>query len=340
MQVQVSMRSCRRRSSVCRGIVAAGGIVAVAMAVGVPGGNSAAADDLHLGVVSNGKAIPAGKAPLVSPSSQGQVPAGVAEVAPADQLAELKAVAESAEEMQRLLNLRPVAAALGAESIIGPDTRVRVTPTTTSPARATVLITFSAGRCTGWLIGANTVVTAGHCVHEGRGGSFYPAASYRIYPGRNGGGSPYGSCGARWLATTKGWTSAPVNSTDRYDYGAIKLNCAIGNTVGWYGFFVQNGSLTGLPANINGYPGDKPLTQWRSSDRVRVSQAQRVFYQNDTVGGMSGSPVWYNRPGCGACAMAVHGYGVYGEPPFSTNNHGARITQDAANNLVAWRDAP
>ena len=44
----------------------------------------------------------------------------------------------------------------------------------------------TSGRCTGWLIGANTVVTAGHCVHQGGGGSFYPTSSYRIYPGRNG----------------------------------------------------------------------------------------------------------------------------------------------------------
>lgn len=308
----------------------------MAMAVSMPGWNTAAATDPQLGVVSSGKAIPPGKAPLVSPSSRGQ--AGFAtEVAPTDRLAEFKALTESPQEMSGLLNLRPMAAAQGAESIIGPDTRVRVTPTTTSPARATVLITFSGGRCSGWLIGADTVVTAGHCVHEGRGGSFYPTASYRIYPGRNGGGSPYGSCGARWLATTSGWKTS---GDDRYDYAAIKLNCAIGNTVGWYGFFVQNGSLNGLPTNINGYPGDKLLTQWRSSDRVRATQPQRVFYQNDTIGGMSGSPVWYNRPGCGPCAMAVHAYGVYDTPPFSTNNHGTRITQAAANNLVAWRSAP
>ncbi len=48
----------------------------------------------------------------------------------------------------------------------------------------------------------------------------------------------------------------------------------------------------------------------------------------------------YNRSGCGACAMAVHAYGTYGSPPFSTNNHGTRITQDVFNNLTAWKNAP
>jgi glutamyl endopeptidase len=127
---------------------------------------------------------------------------------------------------------------------------------------------------------------------------------------------------------------------DRYDYGAIKLNCDIGETTGWYGMFWKNGSLAGLPTETNGYPGDKPLTQWRSSDRVRVSEGLRVFYRNDTIGGMSGSPVWTKRgPGCPFCVMAVHAYGIYGERPFARNNHGARITKQVFDNLTAWSDA-
>lgn len=283
-------------------------------------------------VVSNGKSIPpVNVSRTFSPSSPGRVGAA------RDALSEFKGIEESPQEIAKLLGLRAMAAPEGAESIIGPDNRVRVNPTTSFPARATALVTFSAGRCTGWLIGANTVITAGHCVHPGGGGSFYPTSSYRVYPGRNGTASPYGSCTARWLASVTGWT---VSGDDQYDYAAIKLKCSVGNTTGWYGFFWQAASLTGLPTTINGYPGDKPLTQWRSADSVRVTQARRVFYRNDTVGGVSGAPVWYNRPGCGLCSMAVHGYGVYNGPPFSTNNHGTRITQPVFNNFISWRNAP
>jgi glutamyl endopeptidase len=262
---------------------------------------------------------------------------GATDVAGREALAEFKGIAETPQEFAALQALPGVTAKLGAETIIGPDNRVRINPTTSFPARATVLITFSAGRCTGWLIGAHTVVTAGHCVHPGGGGSFYPRSSYRLYPGRNGAASPYGSCTARWLASVTGWT---VSRSDEYDYAAIRMNCSIGNITGWYGFFWQSASLTGLPTTINGYPGDKPLTQWRSSDTVRVTQTRRVFYRNDTVGGVSGAPVWYNRTGCGICSMAVHAYGTYNGPPFSTNNHGTRITQAVFNNLIAWRNAP
>ena len=90
------------------------------------------------------------------------------------------------------------------------------------------------------------------------------------------------------LFSVVGWTSS---GDERFDYGAIKLNCNIGNTVGWYGFFWQSASLVGLPVITQGYPGDKPLTQWRSTDVVRGNTTDQVFYRADTVGGQSGSPV-------------------------------------------------
>lgn len=259
-----------------------------------------------------------------------------------DALANFRSRVETAEEIWALWNARPKTAPVGIESIIGADQRIRVNPTTGYPARATALITFSQGAssfiCTGWLIGKDTVATAGHCVADGGSGSFNDRTTYRIYPGRNGPGSPYGSCTAKRLYTNITWLNS---GKDDYDYAAIKLNCNIGNTVGWYGFFWQAASLLDLPVRTQGYPGDKPLTQWKAADRVRVDQIRRVFYQADTFGGQSGSPVWTNRSSnCNPCGMAVHAYGIYGSPPFSTNNHGTRITQAVFNNLVRWKNAP
>jgi glutamyl endopeptidase len=180
---------------------------------------------------STGIAIqPQESSQTVSPSSPGRGKAG----ATLDGQSNKKAGAETKSQRAALLGKKAVTAPLGQESILGQDTRTLVSPTTTYPASATVLITFSAGRCTGWLINANTVVTAGHCVHPGGGGSFYPTSSYLVYPGRNGTSSPYGSCTARWLASVNGWT---LNRNDQYDYGVIKLNCSVGNITGWYGYF-------------------------------------------------------------------------------------------------------
>lgn len=248
-------------------------------------------------------------------------------------LAAVHALKESASEFAKLLAIPAIGDPKA--TIFLPDTRTRVNPTTTYPARATVLVTSSAGRCSGWMIGANTVATAGHCVHGGRGGRYF--TNVVVYPGRNGPLSPYGSCRARTLYTVQAWIQ---NSDDRYDYGAIKLNCTIGNTTGWYGFFWTTTSLTGFPTTINGYPGDKPLQQWRSTGRVTVTDTFRVFYRNDMINGDSGAPVYYNRSRtCNPCTMAINAYNVYNGPPFNTNNHGTRIRQAVFNNLIAWRNA-
>lgn len=250
-------------------------------------------------------------------------------------------VSTTAPNVGELLTLKPVTAGIGVESIIGRDTRIR-TYTTYYPASAVALITFSGGRCTGWFIGPNTIATAGHCVHSGgASGGWYPPSSYRIYPGYNQTTAPYGSCTARNLYSVTGWTQS---GSESYDYGAIKLNCTVGNTVGWFGLVPTPSSLTNYPAIISGYPGDKPLQQWWSSDTIRVTGTYQLFYPNDTTGGMSGSPVWYDRNGPtaaekGPYAIAIHAYGIHGSSPHSIYNHGTRITQSVYNNLIAWRNA-
>lgn len=215
------------------------------------------------------------------------------------------------------------------ESVIGTDNRYQITSTTTYPYRAIALVTSNIGQCTGWLIGVDTVVTAGHCVHNGAW-----ATNVRVYPGRNGTSSPYGSCGAVRLYSVTGWTQSRNRD---YDYGAIKLNCTIGNTTGWFGFRWQSSSMNGQPTYLAGYPGDKTYgTLWRHDDQVRMSQTYRLYYSNDTYGGQSGSPVWNGLSGCSPCGIAIHAYGV----DATGYNGGTRITQTVYNNLNTWKNAP
>ena len=231
---------------------------------------------------------------------------------------------------------------VGTETVIAPDGRWQVTNTTTFPARATVLITRNGSQwCTGWLIGANTVATAGHCLHSGgSSGSWYTGA-FVVWPGRNGGSAPYGSCGVTSRHSVVGWTQ---NRNEQYDYGAMKLNCTVGNTVGWYGMWWQSASLTGYSSTVSGYPCDKAFgTHWRHTDSIRVTQDRQLFYQNDTYNCQSGSPVYQYRGSgsaycAGYCSMAIHAYGLHGSYPHSSNNHGTRITQSVFNNLIAWRN--
>lgn len=239
------------------------------------------------------------------------------------------------------------ATAIGTESIFGPDDRIPITPTTSYPARAVVQITLDGGaHCTGWLYGPDVVATAGHCVHSGGPTGSWYTGRLVVWPGRDGGFAPYGFCTARQLFSVMGWT---VNRDEAYDYGAIKLNCTVGYTVGWFGYWWQAASLGGTSTLVNGYPGDKPFgTQWRGDYVARVvavSETNQIFYSNDTVGGMSGSPVYqYRSVGSafcvGYCSMAIHAYGFHDGYPHGTYNHGTRITEARFNNLVAWRNAP
>jgi glutamyl endopeptidase len=182
-------------------------------------------------------------------------------------------------------------------SIIGADQRRRVLPTTAFPARATVLITFRLGgrlfACSGFMIGKNTVATAGHCLAAGGSGKLNNRNTYTITPGSNGHAAPpYGSCRARKLHAAAQWLSS---ANTEYDYGAIKLDCNIGNTTGWYGL-TKNGWQKNTTVTVQGYPLDKgEFTQWKAADRVRAFDARRVFHRADTYFGEDGAPLWFNK---------------------------------------------
>ncbi|MFI9811436.1 trypsin-like serine protease [Saccharothrix variisporea] len=226
----------------------------------------------------------------------------------------------------------------GTQSIIGADNRVRVDPTTSFPARATVLITRTVNgverqHCTGWMFGASLVLTAGHCVYNQTTGWY--TGQLRFYPGANGTSFPYGSCTAATLRSNTGWTTD--GSADA-DYGGATLNCSIGNTTGWYGAYWTTASLNGTSTTVQGYPGDKAQQQWTHSDQVRESSSLRLYYDNDTVGGNSGSSVHTVRAsgssGCsGRCSLAFHAYGV----GSNGHNSGPRITESRFNLVIGWR---
>lgn len=240
---------------------------------------------------------------------------------------------ETAAEFKRLVESRVPGQELVPEVILGSDMRQRVY-TNRYPARAQVLVTGKFGtstyRCSGVMINKDTVATAGHCVHSSNTKVW--ANTVVVYPGRNGSSLPYGSCTAKRLYSVTGWT---VSKNEEYDYGAIKLNCTVGNTVGWFGY--TTAVPTGFPSIVQGYPGDKPLDQWLSADRVATVTTRQLFYRNDTVGGMSGSPVWYDLNG--PYLIGIHAYGTHGIAPHSTHNHGTRITTEVANNLTSWKNA-
>lgn len=235
----------------------------------------------------------------------------------------------------------PAAGRVGTESLIGKrDTQVRVYPGT-APASANALITFTAngkpGYCTGWFYGPNVLATAGHCVHEGKGGDWH--ANVTVYPAYDAGSAPFGSFPAANLYTSTGWR---VDGNDQFDYGFIKLDTNIGDSTGYYGVWVKSGSLKGLPAIIAGYPDKKAPAKslWLSTDVVRISKSRQIFYRNDTYAGESGSAVWLDRPVSkgledGPYAYAIHTSGTTVSPTStSAYNSATRIDKTVFENMM------
>ncbi|MFI7024401.1 trypsin-like serine peptidase [Micromonospora sp. NPDC049900] len=252
------------------------------------------------------------------------------------------------------------AAPAAATTSAGPDNRVPVTSTTTYPASATVLLTFPGGRCTGFMISARTVATAGHCVHTG-GSSGGWRTNIVAYPGHNGTTAPFGSCAATRLFAPQNWTGsiyAPGGGDPAHDYGAVQLNCAVGNSTGWYDLGSTTQPLTGSCTVTHGYPADR-TGQWASTDRIRAETATQLYAAHSFSGGQDGSPVAYTpdpedwcplpprldfpwpKPPCPCpptlTALGILSSGVGGTGPVHTSSVVTRLTQQALTNYAQWR---
>jgi glutamyl endopeptidase len=224
-----------------------------------------------------------------------------------------------------------------AETVHGPDNRVKINSTSVYPWRvhASLLITAADNSQwigTGWFIGPHTLMTAGHVVHiknSGVPGRDGWVKRIQVMPGRNGSALPYGAVTSARFRSVTGWTNS---GDETYDYGAIIIPSELGNTVGWFGFGVySDADLKASFANISGYPGDKPSgTQWYDAHKVDSVGPRKVYYDIDTFGGQSGSAAYRIING-GRYGVAVHAYGG------ATTNSGTRITSPMFNNMVAWR---
>jgi V8-like Glu-specific endopeptidase len=244
---------------------------------------------------------------------------------------------------------RTDAPARTAKTVLGPDGRTRVTATTAYPASAIGHIVYTDwdGRtfvCTGWLIDANTVLTAGHCIYDVEAPADGTLQAATFYPGRDGDVAPFGGCDAVTVFSPDEWKSI---GDWKHDWGLMQLDCRIGDVVGWFGLTSVPGrnSLTEQAIVIQGYPGEQPGTQWTQAGTVQRSEPLTMHYRLDTTGGQSGSPVFSASgiPGelCGGpCSIGIHAYSAAGTP---LTNSGTRLTASRVSTITALarsNDAP
>lgn len=225
----------------------------------------------------------------------------------------------------------------GIESVIDTDERHQVIDTTEFPYRALVLLEIASINgnffCTGFFIDADTVATAGHCVYGDEFGGW--ATSITAYPGRNGDDAPYGSATSTTFFAPQAWRD---DQDHRFDYAAVKLDSALGTTVGWIGYGAKpDDRIVKANVRIFGYPADKPYgTMWGTKRKVKGVAPEKLFYKIDTFGGESGSPIYGKVSNvCQPCAFGIHAYGT-GIEPYVGSNSGTRITADVFADLTLW----
>ena len=221
---------------------------------------------------------------------------------------------------------------MNTTSILGSDTRTEVLTANWVPARQSGLLTFSGGWCTAALIGPRHILTAGHCVHQGNGGSWY--GGFRFYPGRTRlSTTPYTSYGWSSISTYTGWTQ---NGDYDWDIALITLSSA--TTFGWLSFGWSSSISTSWYINHKGYPQDKSYGSMWSSDGYICDVDDHVLWTDttDTVGGQSGGP-WYRYVSSNPVVYAAHS-GSYSWWFFgwNTQNRHTRITSGVFNDLCSW----
>ncbi|MDR0959470.1 MAG: trypsin-like serine protease [Propionibacteriaceae bacterium] len=202
-------------------------------------------------------------------------------------------------------------------SIIGSDDRYRVTDTTLYPSRAIVhLLNLNTNaQCTGWMVSSDTVVTAGHCVYGSNGWN----TRWIVAPGKDGSNNPFGyTYDIKSVHTDIQW----IESQDiRYDWGIIKLNEPIGDTVGWFGLQYDDSGFDGQFVTVRGYPGEAGYQMWTLSGNISQSPTFGLCYSMDTTGGQSGSPVYITGP---YYVIGIHAYSVGAH--CQSGNSATRIT--------------
>ena len=223
------------------------------------------------------------------------------------------------------------------EQIIGSDDRVHCTNTRVKPFRWVCQIMTSTGLGSGTLIGNNKVLTAAHVVWDDKDNP----GRITVVPGRKSAGTsatamPYGSAKGTSVNIPSTYGHVP-NVWEEDDYAVITLDTNIGATVGDFWSDIRAIDAARVrPASVNvaGYPGDKGGNQmWRSYGRVTSVSGEKIEYENDTRGGMSGSPIWL-RWRTARMLIGVHQIGDDGTGTVA--NRGVFISSAILTKIRSW----
>ena len=176
------------------------------------------------------------------------------------------------------------------------------------------------GRCTGFLIGPDLLMTNDHCIRLDGDDPSSPTVSandIKVYMGFYHRSWPAFKS-AVYNGTVKADATATriIRTNPTKDYALLRLNRPIGWEYGWLGIVISGGSYRGntsLSVKIIHHAGGERKQISRRNSRIMRPQPNKYYkpwnlaYLADTLGGASGAPVFLRD---GATVIAINHSGV------------------------------
>lgn len=263
---------------------------------------------------------------------------------------------EQNEEEQQFLNLNSLfqkKSEIKNRTIIGSDDRIQILTPKVDPYLPTVLLKSTyrsvynnisgnyfdrVFRGTGFIVGPNILLTAGHNVfhdvtsieyennepnsewNDNIDNPFF-ADKLEIFAGANGPNEMTTPYSYYAKAVKINIATSYFNNIDfDYDWALLELDRNIGDRTGCYGL-ISNTYCWYESSTLYGYPGDKDYTMWESPGQITYSTIRQYTHTMDTSPGNSGSPIFINHGNeTYVCGIHTHKKNQYSNGGTILNN--------------------
>lgn len=195
----------------------------------------------------------------------------------------------------------------------------------------------------GTFIDENVILTAGHVVYSHDFGGL--CKELKCIPAADRAKAPVGVQEVRGVKIASNFRGLKQLS---HDYALVFVNEPVGLKTGYFGLAVLDHQYlkNNVLVNVAGYPLDKleedkierPVLYGMEGKITSAEIDSEELYHNiDTVGGQSGSGIWYHKEkgfNPGYYLVGVHAYG--GVEGGIQNNSGPRLTKKKAEKILRW----